>query len=174
MAAPAALVEGQTETAHSAPLEIHYLLLISCNYSNWMQRGGAGMEASSRRLGELLGLKVLTPPAVPAWDHRHLLAATWREAAGCRNPSRGSKRAGAPLPFPSHHICPHRAGSTTGSAGLGKPHHCLHPASPPALLPSSSSQLGHPATHLCFVCLAMPPVIGISLLLDCYSVILFG
>jgi len=42
MAAPVALEEREIGTAHSAPLEIHYLLLISCNYSDWMQRGGAG------------------------------------------------------------------------------------------------------------------------------------
>lgn len=35
-AAPAALVEREIGPARSASLEIHYLLLISGNYSNWM------------------------------------------------------------------------------------------------------------------------------------------
>lgn len=33
----------------------HYLLLTSCNYSNWMKRGGAGVEGSRRRLGGAAG-----------------------------------------------------------------------------------------------------------------------
>lgn len=108
------------------------------------------METSSRRLGEL---QVPTPPK--------LFVQAPFSCRGCRVTL---------VPLWPPHLPP---------VGQGEPwacqtHRCLHPASPLAFLPSSRSRLGHPALYLCFVCPAMLPVTGISLLLDCYSVILFG
>lgn len=110
----------------------HYLLLISCNYSNWMGRGGAGGGSGGCRY---------RPLAVPAWSCGHLLAAT-----RCY-PWVGSDPAGHPDPALAITSVPrggehHRDGQTPP---------CLHPASPQLLsLPSAASSATQLPRHVLY------------------------